>query len=136
MIPGAACTGQGQVLQGDGAQWVCVNLKQLTPSGGQAHGFELTDSWGETWDGIPRQAANWTDADASCQALGGRLPTMTEIYRNNGASGSGDVTGILDTSYLWTLVANDTAGSRMIGRLSDGTMSAAAETAATAYRCI
>ncbi|PNU18569.1 hypothetical protein C2E25_16985 [Geothermobacter hydrogeniphilus] len=136
MIPGAACSGQGQVLQWDGSQWVCVNLDQLTPSGGHARGFELTDSWGKTWDGVPRPAATWADANAKCQALGGRLPTITELYRNNGTTGTGELTGVLDTTQLWTQIADSTAGNRVQVTLADGSISSLAETSSSAYRCV
>jgi len=99
--PTDACNGLHQVLQWDGSAWVCVDSRATGLSAGQANGYELVDDWGYAWDGIQRAPKTWAEAKAACEADGGRLPTVTELYRNNARStGTGNISTPNDTSYL------------------------------------
>lgn len=53
----------------------------------KVNGFGITDAWGSTWDGLNRRADTWQEAKDRCEDLGGRLPTMSELFRNNQLSG-------------------------------------------------
>ena len=103
LVPQSACDGADNVMRWTGSEWKCEVI-DAGLSGGNANGFELVDDWGSSWDGIPRTASNWTDADATCQLLGARLPTVTELFRNNATSGSGNLSDTNATSTLWTLI--------------------------------
>ena len=98
------------------------------------YGFPLIDSWGSVWDGMERPKATWAAAVQKCGSVGGRLPTIAELYRNNVATGSADLGGP-GAEFLWTVVPVATAGQVVTVRLSDGTRQAAAKTATAAYRC-
>ncbi len=99
-------------------------------------GYPLVDAWGETFDGLERPARTWPEAKADCEALGGRLPTATELWRNNATSGTGDLAGTGDTNYLWTEIRNYQAGRRILVRLSDGSITNAPEGNTNRYRCV
>lgn len=76
-----------------------------------------------------------TAAAAECAGLGARLPTVTELYRNNGESGSGDVGTANEVDALWTLIT-DLQGSAETVRLNDGGVTAFGPWSACHYRCI
>lgn len=134
--PGTACMGAGQALQWNGSQWTCVSLQQLTPSAGEANGYEVDDDWGFAWDGISRGYKTWQEAKTICEADGGRLPTVTELYRNNATSGSGNIASIVESGYLWTQITDDDPLNKMTVRLSDGGVSTAVATNTAGYRCV
>jgi hypothetical protein len=103
-------------------------------------GDGIVDSWGELWDAFQRPAATWADATAACAAAGGRLPTVTELYRVNAtAPGTGELSDTTATAPLWTQIPWDgTTPTPLYAavRLSDGVVSAPAMTATVAYRCV
>lgn len=98
-------------------------------------GFPITDAWGATWDGLARAATTWSDAEKMCQSKGGRLPTVTELHRNNVKTGGSTLGNVQSTEYLWTRIMNYQT-YRITLRLSDGTTSASQESSALQYRCI
>jgi hypothetical protein len=129
------CSGNNQALQWDGAQFSCVDIRTLGASAGEANGFEIADAQEETWDGFQRPAVPWAEAKAACEAAGGRLPTITELFRNNALNGSGNLSDPSSTSYLWTLIAG--ANDRhAIVRLSDGTVTNQPDNNSQSYRCV
>lgn len=136
LVPGSPCTGDDAVLRWTGSAWICEALAVAGPSDGNANGFEAIDPWGEAFDGIQRTATSWTAANAQCAALGGNLPTVTELHRNNAATGSGSIADANATAFLWTRIADAPASERVTVRLSDGAVASAAEGAAVAYRCV
>src|SRR5690606_24404563 len=42
-----------------------------------------TDAWGTSWDGLERVASTFEAARQSCENLGARLPTASELFRVN-----------------------------------------------------
>jgi hypothetical protein len=98
-------------------------------------GYPVYDSWGAAWDGLQRTVATWASANAECAALGGRLPTVTELVRNNATSGSGDVGTSADTSLLWTFITGAN-GNPQVVRLSDGGIGNAPPAATYPFRCV
>ncbi len=98
-------------------------------------GYPVTDAWGATWDGLARAAATWTDAKLDCESKGGRLPTATELYRNNVRSGGSAIGNAQSTEYLWTLIKNY-RNQRVALRLSDGAVNSYSESSKVQYRCI
>jgi hypothetical protein len=101
------------------------------------NGYPLVDSWGETWDGMQRPPRTWSEARDICLAVGGRLPTATELYRvNASASGTGEVGIPADTAHLWTLIADYQNPYRVVVRLSDGHIDYYDETSFHAFRCV
>jgi len=135
-VPDQPCTGAGRALQWDGATWVCVDTRAQGPSAGRANGFEVTDGWGAGWDGIERPALLWADAQAACVALGGRLPTPTELWRHNAVTGTGRIATTQETSYLWTLIDSAYADEKVSVRLSDGDVGRTAVGSTLTYRCV
>lgn len=102
---------------------------------GEAAENYILDPWGFIWDAIPRESANWEAANSNCASLGGRLPTPTEIFRNNKSTGSGiNFNGTL-TSYLWTNIPSFT-NTYTIERVSDGTTAQGAIASTYQYRCV
>ena len=132
--PTAPCNGEFEALQWDGAQYTCVTILNTGASAGFAKGFEAKDSWGYTWDGLERQAATWAVADAACKAKGGRLPTMTELYRVSGA-GLSEVGNTYEVNYLWARTAWAASQHGRV-RLTDGSTQGQADTTVSAYRCV
>ena len=103
---------------------------------GHYSGFPVTDAWGATWDGQPRAATTWTKADQACKALGGRLPTATELYRNNTSSGGSTISGPQATEYLWTLISAYQTSYKVAVRLSNGGTTSYKESTSLQYRCV
>jgi|GEM_PF-3541332 len=129
------CEGRFQSLQYNATTgWACVDILATGPSGGQAQGFEIVDSWGFVWDGDEINSKTWADADADCTSRGGRLPTISELWRVSGAW-KGDVGNAYQGNYLWTRTWwNKTAKTRV--RLTDGAITNTAATSAAPYRCV
>lgn len=94
----------------------------------------LTDPWGNGWDGNERPAADLAGARAACEAIGGRLPSLSELHRVS-ATKTGAVGDAYRTSYLRALTPAD-AGNTMTLRLSDGTTSTLANGTSAPYRCV
>ena len=99
-------------------------------------GYPLVDSWGETFDGIERPGQVYTEAAAVCEDLGGRLPTVTELWRNNAGSGTGDLSDDAADNMLWTRIGSAGDGQRVVVRLSDGAVGVADEQTPQRFRCI
>ena len=133
-VPGIKCDGEYEALQWDGAAYKCKQILASGPSTGNAKGFELVDSWGYTWDGLERQAASWAVADAACKAKGGRLPTLTELYRVSGA-GLSEVGSTYEINYLWSRT-EWAPGQHGRARLTDGATAGIADATASAFRCV
>ena len=100
------------------------------------NGFSVVDDWGETWDGIQRGLKTWQEAKDKCESAGGRLPTPTELYRNNAITGTGNLGTDDDVDYLWTFIRSDTVGSYVRIRLSDGVATDTSATTPSNYRCV
>ncbi|MCP4133886.1 MAG: hypothetical protein GY754_23150, partial [bacterium] len=103
-------------------------------TGGASVGYR-PDSWGYLWDDIMRGPATLAEAEETCAALGGRLPTPTEIFRNNTLSRYGLHTVGNEADYLWTNIEYDAAQNVTV-RLSDGATSQTAKTGTCYYRCV
>jgi hypothetical protein len=100
-----------------------------------SRGLMAVDPWGANWDAVERATTTQARAAIECAALGGRLPTVTELHRNNAASGSGGV-GTGDAVHsLWTLITDDQGYGETV-RLSDGGVTAYAPSSAHPFRCI
>ncbi len=134
--PSQPCTGAGQALQWNGTAWLCVDLRNSGASGGQANGFEVRDDWGDTWDGVPRSAKTWSEANLACLADGARLPTVTELWRNRASHGTGNIGGPNDTQQLWTIAPSYRPLYFMTTALATSAFSEALGTATYPYRCI
>ena len=132
--PGQACQGAYAALQWDGKVWKCVNVMATGLSGGKFNGFEVIDSWKDAWDGNQRGAMNWTNAKTTCESLGARLPTMTELWRTS-AVGTGQVGSTGTTDYVWALNPRS-PNNVMIQRLSDGDRTSSDVASLRPFRCI
>jgi len=129
------CNGTNEALQWNGSQYTCTDIRQLGASAGDANGFEISDAGNETWDGFQRPKLAWADAKQACEDDGGRLPTITELYRNNATSGSGNLSNPSATDYQWTLIAGET-GTHAAVRLSDGLVSNYTNSTPLNFRCV
>lgn len=139
----SVCDSSCRDLQHDAG--ACGNCTTRCPSGllcdagkcvGATNGYPATDPWGERWDGLPRGAAPFADADATCRALGGRLPTATELFRNNTVSGAGALSVPVDSSYHWALTPTFAPDAHVVVRLSDGNASSLQAPNKAAFRCV
>ncbi len=104
-------------------------------------GYYVVDPWGDTWDGTDRKAVTWQVAKETCESVGGRLPTATELWRNafSHSFSDGLLGTNLNTNMLWSIIPNS-GGSQVNGyvrvRLSDGYLDSYVKTSVTPYRCI
>jgi hypothetical protein len=94
----------------------------------------VDDPWGMSWDGFERPQATYLAARSACEAIGGRLPTATEIIRagvRTAAVGDG-----YQTDLLWTIAPLDATNALAV-RLSNGTSSSYGMTAlGPNHRCV
>lgn len=134
VVPETDCAGPYKALQFQGGKFICVDLPQTGTSKGSAKGFEIVDSWGYAWDGVERHAATWTLAAQHCASLGGRLPTITELYRVSIAH-KADVGTTYDTNYLWSRT-QWAPGQHGRVKLTDGAVTGTNDTTAGPYRCV
>jgi hypothetical protein len=100
----------------------------------QLLGNPLSDQWGFSWDGNERTTASYDQAAAACGAIGGRLPTATEIHRVSAARTS-QVGQLANVNPLWTQVPYAT-GDQVQAKLSDGSVSHQLATKPSVYRCV
>lgn len=121
---GNACPASQRCIQG-ACQGACEsNLVQALP-----------DPWGYWWDGLERPSTTYAQAKDACAAIGGRLPTGSELHRVSAVQ-SGAVGDTYATNYLWSL-APYSPGNQVISRLSDGAMTYSDSTTTTRpYRCV
>ena len=103
---------------------------------GAPNGYAAVDPWGEVWDGVARGNATWAVAKAKCEALGGRLPTATELYRNNPSSGTGVLGDLTDTNWYWTRLTEYRTNYYIVARANDGAMSNSIGSTVRPYRCV
>jgi hypothetical protein len=102
----------------------------------------VTDPWGLTWDGAERSGGTWLEAKQGCDKLGARLPTASEVYRNNCNNRAAFGDGLIWSFYtntlpLWTATPVEVGkhvtaylcnSSTYVAQTSDATM--------TTYRCV
>ena len=100
------------------------------------NGSPTTDSWGSTWDSIERGKKVWSEANTICENLGGRLPTATELYRNNATTGTGDIGQSINTEWLWTNISTYQEDNKVVIKVSNGETSNSNESTPRAFRCI
>lgn len=100
----------------------------------QLKGNPVKDRWGFFWDGLERTSATLASAESACGAIGGRLPTATEIHRASAARTS-DIGQNTQTNYLWTNVPYSPV-REITARLSDGATTDVAVSASQVYRCV
>ncbi len=93
----------------------------------------ITDPWGDSWDGLERAAKSYDEAVATCDGIGGRLPTATELYRVS-ATQSATVGQTINTNWLWSMVPFG-ATTQIIVKLSDGATTASEFVEPRNYRC-
>ena len=117
----------------DATTYLCSTASQVP-----ANGFPVTDAWGEVWDGLARPYATYAEAESTCNGIGARLPTATELHRNNLTTGltTSSISTSTDTAYLWTGIPALPAGSKVTVRLTDGTTINSAGSAQIQYRCV
>ncbi|MBK8995105.1 MAG: hypothetical protein IPM35_05040 [Myxococcales bacterium] len=94
----------------------------------------IADPWGFSWDGLERPAGNVAAAKQTCEGIGGRLPTASELYRVS-ATQSATVGQTIHTNFLWSLVPYNAANHVRV-RLSDANTSTQANTGNLNYRCV
>jgi len=93
----------------------------------------ITDPWGTTWDGLERAPATFADAKASCEALNGRLPLPSELYRVS-ATKTGAVGQSSNVDPLWSL-APHAPQKHVAVRLSDAEPTPQTNDSKQFFRC-
>jgi hypothetical protein len=95
----------------------------------------ITDQWGLKMDSVERSTSLYAGAAAQCAAIGGRLPTPTELWRVSAGTWGG-VGETYQTNWLWTDILSQ-VGYQTVVRLSDGNTSedVVASTQRT-FRCV
>jgi hypothetical protein len=96
----------------------------------------VTDAWGIAWDGLERSQSGVTFQTArdACSAMGGRLPTVSELYRVSAAK-TGAVGDEYTTGYVWSLTPDSLTLGHIV-RLSDGDVSQQGFGTSWRYRCV
>lgn len=100
----------------------------------------IRDSWGAVWDGIERPYASFQAARAACVAIGGRLPSVSELYRVS-ARKSGEVGDASMLHGLWSLTPFDGSNAYAVA-LANATSSGGGvfpvlfDDPHVAYRCV
>jgi hypothetical protein len=94
----------------------------------------IADPWGYSWDGLERAASTFEVANQTCEGIGGRLPTATELYRVS-ATQSATVGQTIHTNMLWSLVPYS-ATAQVRVQLDSGLTGGTALTSALNYRCV
>ncbi|MBN1698141.1 MAG: hypothetical protein JW881_11555 [Spirochaetales bacterium] len=113
------------------------NISDRDFAAGPGSGFRI-DPWGYSWDATVRAQTTWENADAICKSKGGRLPTITELYRNchNNPNGFGGSISSPDESYyLWTMIGFS-PDNMVAVRLSDGNGTNYTKTSSCYFRCV
>jgi hypothetical protein len=116
-----------------GAAEACVMGACVPDCGARLHGA-ITDPWGHAWDGIERPAAAYAAARDACAAIGGRLPTASELYRVSAVS-TASVGDTYETNPLWSITPDDNASSHRV-TLSSGAIAVIANGTPSHYRCV
>ncbi|MCA9517401.1 MAG: hypothetical protein KC635_20815 [Myxococcales bacterium] len=131
------CAGAYKSLQWDGATWSCVDVRASGLSGGKARGFEVIDAWGYAWDGQMRPLRTWALAEADCESDGGRLPTVTELWRVNATTGDGGVGDGLESNWHWAITPLYAGDRYMVARIDTGAVSWSSNASSeNRYRCV
>lgn len=105
-------------------------------TGGKALGGEYIDPWGLVWDKITRPPQPHAEAVIQCQQLGARLPTPTEIYRNNDATGEAGLLNNSAEAYMWTDTVGKGKDKVEVMQAKDGKMDEESREKLTAFRCV
>ncbi|MFO0749032.1 MAG: hypothetical protein U1F43_25710 [Myxococcota bacterium] len=134
--PGTPCTRFDEVKYWNGTAWVCRSRNAVGDTGGIANGYLAVDAWGYAWDGVPRAKVAWAAARDACLAQGGRLPTVTELVRNNTQTGTGNLGMSQDTDDLWSLTPGYRDDYYYTTRLSDGYHTRQSLTSTFGFRCV
>jgi hypothetical protein len=99
----------------------------------------IGDAWGTRWDGLERPAAPYLAARAACVSLGGRLPSVSELYRVSALKG-GAVGDGTKSHYLWSITPYDDAYAYVLtlanAAAATGGATYAPMTASYPYRCV
>ncbi|WP_255636740.1 MXAN_6577-like cysteine-rich protein [Hyalangium versicolor] len=125
-VCGKACSSGQSCLQG-----VC----KVATSCASSLIAPVKDAWDTSWDGLERIANTYAAAKQTCEGLGARLPTASELFLVN-AKRLENI-GATSTNYLWSLAPYGPATQHTV-RLSDGLTSTAAvsTSAKQTYRCV
>lgn len=110
-----------------------VSDADSNPSGMPAY----IDAWGNSWDSEQRAADSWSAAQQSCTDLGGRLPTLTELYRvrYNQNVVATELGTLNDSDRLWSIVPVSTDSYAHLA-LHDGSTGFINATSLLPFRCI
>lgn len=117
-----------------GANQECVAGKCAIACKTLLNGTPIDDKAGYFWDGLERAASLYDQARTACTAIGGRLPTASELYRVS-ATQSATVGQTTHVNPLWSLAPYGPS-SQMSVRLSNGSATISAKTSSLNYRCV
>jgi hypothetical protein len=130
------CSSSELIQQQANGSYQCIP-KVNGSSSGQGNGSEFVDALGNAWDGAQRGAASWSTASDTCQALGGRLPTPTEIYAVRANQSDRPSLGTASSlEGLWTKTPAYLSGNRVLTSVAAGEMNHSPESNPHPYRCI
>lgn len=117
-----------------GANQECVAGKCAIACKTLLNGTAIDDKAGFFWDGLERAASLYDQARTACAAIGGRLPTASELYRVS-ATQSATVGQTTHINPLWSLAPYGPS-SQMSVRLNNGSATISAKTSSLNYRCV
>jgi len=123
----------GSCANACGANEECAAGKCVIACKTLLNGTAIDDKAGYFWDGLERAATDFDTAKSTCESVGGRLPTASELYRVS-ATQSATVGQTSNTNYLWSLAPYGAQQVRV--RLSDASTSNVAKTTPLNYRCV
>jgi len=109
---------------------------------------EISDGWGDYWDGVPRTTQTHAVAEKTCVDIGARLPTATELFRNQIKNNTSDLTQSDEyikttktgSEKLWTTIERQNTTDQFLVKLlaapANTFVSVAAKTSSNEFRCI
>lgn len=116
-----------------GANQACVGGACVADCRSQLHA-PIRDPWGYAWDGLERATAAHQAARQACLDLGGRLPTVSELYRVSAVRSAAVGDGYA-THDLWALTPYDAVNSFRVA-LSDGVTDVVGNGTLHNFRCV
>jgi hypothetical protein len=137
---GGACVRTGTDAQNCGAcgrscgsSEACVSGACVPDCRASLHA-SIDDPWGASWDGIERSTATYVAARDACEAIGGRLPTSSELFRA-GATATGTVGDSYQTNQIWSLAPLNAVNALVVSLADASTLALAYGDLTHHYRC-
>lgn len=129
--------GYCRVLRCDSGYYLSLNGEECenSISHHKAYVEEFEDPWGLVWDNLARGEESYLTALETCEAIGARLPTVTELQRNIFSNGASALANNNNTERLWS--ASVSAVNKVLTmELAKGSTEEVTATNKRRFRCV